>query len=185
MGEKPICSEVPVRILSGVRAGDNAAFARLAELYQPLLKKYANLFKRVGFEYDDAYSVAQFALYRAALGYKTEQGVTFGLFAAKCIRNALITQYKRDQKAPVTVPLEEEQVLTVSSDRMEEQESFEELLSDIRGNLSDLEYSVFTAVYIENIPYAEIAESLGRDKKSVCNAVSRSLDKLRQKLGHE
>lgn len=183
MGEKPICSEELALILARVRTKDDAAFAQLVAQYQPLLKKYANLSKRVGFEYDDAYSVAQFALYRAAVSYKVGHEVTFGRFAARCIRNALITEYNRDQRAPVTVPLEEEQVLTVSSDRMEEQESFEKLLSDIRGELSESEYSAFYAVYIDNMPYAEAAESLGRDEKSVRNAVGRSLPKLREKLG--
>ena len=186
MGIKPSKTEELALILAGVRAKDDAAFARLVELYQPLLKKQSNLFKRDGFGYDDAYSVAQYALYCAALRYNIEQTeVTFGWYVTRCIVNAFVKEYHRDQKSPVTVPLEEEQTLTVSFDRMEEQESFEELLAVIRGELSELEYSVFTAVYIENIPYAEIAESLGRDEKSVRNASTRSLGKLREKLGRK
>ena len=173
-------------IIPGVRAKDNAAFAQLVEFYQPLLKKYSNLFKRDGFGYDDAYSVAQYALYRAALHFAMDQcDVTFGLYAKRCIINAFITQHKQDQKSPVTVPLEEDFALAVSSDRMEEREAYEELLSVIRAELSELEYGVFTAVYIDDIPIAELAESLGRDEKSVRNAIARSLTKLRTKLGRE
>lgn len=186
MGTKPVETEELALILARVRAKDDAAFARLVELYQPLLKKQSNLFKRDGFGYDDAYSVAQYALYSAALRYNTEQSdVTFGLYATRCIVNAFVTEHHRDCRSPVTVPLEEEETLTVSFDRMEEQENFEELLSVIRGELSELEYSVFTAVYIENMPYAEIAESLGRDEKSVRNAATRSLGKLRERLGRK
>ena len=185
MGMNGMENEDLAVIISRVRAHDNVAFAQLVELYQPLLKKHAKLFMRDGFDFDDAYSEAQCALYRAALHYKTEQTeVSFGLYATRCIVNALITQYKRDSKAPVTVPLEEDLVLTVTSDRMEEEEKYEALLSNIRSVLTEIEYSAFFAVYAENMPYAEAAKSLGWDEKKVRNAVARALDKVRNsKLG--
>ena len=66
---------------------------------------------------------------------------------------------------------------------MIEEENLTELLSLIHSELSPYERRVFE-LYINDTPIAEIAVRLGKGEKSVKNAVSRLLRKLRRKLGH-
>jgi RNA polymerase sigma factor (sigma-70 family) len=66
---------------------------------------------------------------------------------------------------------------------MVEEENLEELLSLIHSELSPYERRVFE-LYMNDTPYAEIAVRLGKGEKSVRNAVSRLLGKLRKKLGN-
>ena len=176
-------------LLSDVRAGSNSAFARLAERYEGLLRHRAAVFSR-GQDEGDAYQEACLALHRAALRYSMQEQVTFGLYAKICIDNALKTKYKREAQATGRVagqavdliPFEEGRFFAYFSDPVIEEERVEELLSLIRSELSAYERQVFN-LYIQKLSTAEIADQLGRDEKSVKNAISRLLAKLRKRLG--
>ena len=178
-------------LLSEIRAGRDASFARLVDMYDALLRGQASRFAADGQEFEDVYQEACLALHRAALHYRETETVTFGLFARVCILNALKTRYKRERRSrrgggrmPDFVPLEADELAADFSDPVEEKERFDELLSVIHAELSAYERKVFS-MYIQDVPIAEIAESLGRNEKSVRNAISRLLAKLRAKLGNE
>ncbi|MBO5050805.1 MAG: sigma-70 family RNA polymerase sigma factor [Clostridia bacterium] len=176
-------------LLSDVRAGSNSAFARLAERYEGLLRHRAAVFS-CGQDEGDAYQEACLALHRAALRYSMQEQVTFGLYAKICIDNALKTKYKREAQATGhiagqavdLIPFEEGRFFAYFSDPVIEEERVEELLSLIRSELSAYERQVFN-LYIQKLSTAEIADQLGRDEKSVKNAISRLLKKLRKRLG--
>ena len=176
-------------LLSDVRAGSNSAFARLAARSEGLLRHRAAVFSR-GQDEGYAYQAACLALHRAALRYSMQEQVTFGLYAKICIDNALKTKYKREAQATGRVagqavdliPFEEGRFFAYFSDPVIEEERVEELLSLIRSELSAYERQVFN-LYIQKLSTAEIADQLGRDEKSVKNAISRLLAKLRKRLG--
>ena len=178
-------------ILSDIRAGSNHAFTRLLEQYEALLRARVSAFGGSLTEAEDAYQEACLALHRAALHYYPQNDVTFGLYAKICVDNALKTKYRKDgrsapvdgKRPPDLVPFEECRFLTRFSDRMVEEENLEELLSLIHSELSPYERRVFE-LYINDIPCAEIAARLGKEEKSVRNAVNRLLGKLRKKLGN-
>lgn len=183
--------ELPL-LLADIRAGRDFAFTRLVEKYEALLRARVAVFCTDKQEAQDAYQEACLALHRAALHYYAQDEVTFGLYAKICIDNALKTKCKKDGRRirqsgdkcpPDFVPFEECRFLTRFSDRMIEEENLEELLSLIHSELSPYERRVFE-LYINDIPVAEIARRLDRGEKSVKNAVSRLLRKLRKKLGH-
>ena len=179
-----------MRILSEVRGGNDHAFACLLEKYEALLRARVSAFGGALCETEDAYQEACLALHRAALHYYPQDDVTFGLYAKICVDNALKTKCKKDGRAtlkegrrvPDFVPFEECRFLTRFSDRMVEEENLEELLSLIHSELSPYERCVFE-LYINDVPCAEIAAQLGRGEKSVRNAVSRLIGKLRKRLG--
>ncbi len=178
-------------LLSDIRAGHGFAFTRLVERYDALLWSRIRVYNTAESEEQDAYQEACLALHRAAMHYYVQDEVTFGLYAKVCIDNALKTKYKKDGRArakngtvpPDFVPFEECRFLTRFSDHMVEEENFAELLSLIHSELSDYERCVFE-LYINDVTPAEIAKRLGREEKSVKNAVSRLIRKLRKKLGH-
>lgn len=180
-------------LLSLVRAGKTSAFARLIDTYRPLLYARIAAFRYEGQEIDDAYSEACLALYRAALRYQGWAGVTFGLYAKICIDNALKTGYRKNR---VGNSASDGQVDLVSfeeadaaglvadfSDPVLEEEAMSVLLSQIMRELSSYEKTVFTLYYINGIAVSEIAKQLGKGEKSVKNAISRLVIKLRKRLG--
>ena len=179
-----------LELLSEVRAGSESAFARLLSLYEPLLRKQvARFFAGEARESEDAYQEACLALHRAALRYEARQYITFGLFAGVCIENRLRTLYKSGRRGTSVasvgeevLPLDEDLLSTDFVDPIEERERLEELLRIINAALSPYERKVF-ALYIQEIPIRDIAETLGRSEKSVRNAVTRLLAKLRDKFG--
>lgn len=188
-GENMSAAELDA-LLCDIRAGNHSAFARLAERYEGLLRHRASVFSHHTQDADDAYQEACLALHRAALRYRAQGQVTFGLYAKICIDNALKTKYKRDVRAAGgiagqridLVPFEEGRFFAYFSDPVIEEEKVEELLSLIRSELSAYERQVFD-LYIQKLSSAEMASRLGRDEKSIKNAIGRLLSKLRKRLG--
>lgn len=192
MAKRPEGEEI-LDLLSLVRAGKASAFARLTKDYHALLRSRIAAFHFEGAALDDAYSDACLALYRAALRYREGMGVTFGLYAKICIDNALKTGYRKNR---VGTSASDERVDLVSfedadavglyaefSDPMIEEERMAALLSQIMRELSPYEKTVFTLYYINGIAVSEIAKQLGKSEKSVKNAISRLVIKLRKRLG--
>lgn len=179
-----------MQLLSDIRSGKDTAFSQLVSVYEGLLRSQVARFAKDGAEAADVYQEACLALYRAALGYRPREHVTFGLYAKVCVGNALKTRYKRIRRAPSdsgkgdgsTLPLDEEQLSEPFADPVEEKERLDELLSVIDAELSSYERKVF-ALYINDLSVAEIAKELGRSEKSIRNAETRLLAKLRNKLG--
>ena len=84
-------------LLTATRNGDNAAFALLCEKYDRLLQSATNRFSE-GLCESDAAEVrqeARIALFRAAQSYRCSSNVTFGLYARVCVRNALVSRYRK------------------------------------------------------------------------------------------
>lgn len=77
--------------------------------------------------------------------------------------------------------MEELSGVAPAQDAMADAESLRLLYRKIKGVLSPYEMSVFR-LWVEEYTAAEIAAQLGRDEKSVTNAISRSLVKLRAAL---
>ena len=178
------------RLLPMIRRGSNAAFLRLSELYAPLLERevarYAASLPPA--DLDDLRQSAWVSLYRAALAFHGDRGVTFGLFAKICIVNGIADslRYIRgkgtmlsmedldereqpdgDEPNPQSLLLDKEQVW--------------ETRRQIKAMLSPLEYEIFE-MYISGFSYAEIASRIGKSQKSVDNALCRIKKKLRQNL---
>lgn len=179
-------------LLSLVRAGRVSAFSELISAYGSLIRSRIAAFHPDGQGAEDAYSDACLALYRAALRYREGMGVTFGLFAKICIDNALKTDYKKSRLGTASdgrvdlVPLEAADaagLVAEFSDPVVEQEAVSALISQIMGELSPYEKTVFTLHYINGITPSEIAKQLGKGEKSVKNALSRLVIKLRKRLG--
>ena len=65
--------------------------------------------------------------------------------------------------------------------RVLEQESLKTLYSVIRDNLSELEYRVWK-MYMSGLTARQIGDSIGKDERSVSNAIYRIRKKLRATL---
>ena len=171
------------KLIGRVRAGDDDAFTKLCTDYSRLLGASASLYARQGEEYgaleDDFRQEASMALYRAALSYDLDQSeVTFGLYAKRCIRNALISQLRKlgarsrrvSKQAVVTEESAEQTVITEEMRRM--------YMKRIEGTLSPFEARVLKMAMDGQRPRM-IARELKTSAKSVSNALFRARAKLR------
>ena len=175
-------------LLAAFHGGDSSAFALLCEKYDRLLQGATHRFSEGLCETDTAEvrQEARIALFRAAQSYRPSAGVTFGLYARVCVRNALISRYRK--KKAVLCSLEdsieglldacgEEPYATLSA-----AESLEEAYKRIASVLSPYERQVFD-LYMEGESAATIGARLQKTEKSVYNAISRTLSKLRVEFG--
>ena len=169
-------------LISLAKARDDEAFKHILELYKPMLMKVASGFVSEKLNIDEIYSEAAIALHRACMSYDlTKSDVTFGLYARICVYRRVYDLSAKMSRGPKLVPFDEHEV--VFDDglemRLEGRERFEEHLKRAKKILSGYEYEVFLC-YINGDTTQQICEKLSRDVKSVENAKSRMLKRLRE-----
>ncbi len=183
-------NEEETACLAAVRRGESSACSELFEAYRPLTESMvSSIIGKVNADVQEVRSEAEFALYRSALSFdQNQETMTFGLYAKICMRNHLTSRFLRRKPAPTALSLEElerltdyEDLLADEVDVVEGEESLLALHGKIREVLSTYELTVFH-LWLEDYSAREIATRLGKDEKSVTNAVSRSLAKLRSAL---
>ena len=163
------------------REGNDDAFSELVGLYTPMLKR---IILSVAPDEDDSFSEACIALYKAALTYDLAQrDVTFGLYSGICVRRRLYDLLRRRNVSVAEDFIDDVDVESIAVTdgivsrllHKEESESMRALAEEL---LSDYEYRVFK-LWLSGRSASDIAELLLTDEKSVENAKSRILRKLR------
>lgn len=183
-------------LLHKARAGDQRAFDALLAQYMPIIEhqlsgirsRYTSVTPE---DEKDLRQEAYLAFYRATARYDvTQHEVSFGLYAKICIENGLISALRKIK--PSTLPLDMDALLSlpdadVESDptrRVREQEDYEALCRTVVGVLSPYENQIWQR-YVAGATAAGIAEQLGKDTRSVHNAIYRIRHKLRRAIGQE
>ena len=180
-------------LIDKVRLGEEEAFASLLSAYSPLIESLVAKFQNDGslsFSKEDLLQEATVVFYNSIMTYDLEQtDVEFGLYAKICISNALVSRMralKRVSAESLTdTPIDS--LFANDSDyedpgaRILEQENLKALYSIIRKNLSAFEYKVWQ-MYMSGRTAADIATAVGKDEKSVTNAIYRIRKKLRAQL---
>ncbi|MBQ6892920.1 MAG: sigma-70 family RNA polymerase sigma factor [Clostridia bacterium] len=187
-GEKWQSDDV-LELLLHIQNGSSGAFVKLSEKYAPLLEsevaRYIGSLSSADLE--DLRQGALVSLYRAALAYRADGGVTFGLFAKICIVNGIADTLRYIGKKTVDISMDDvtEDELGDGEydpqDLMLDKEQFVQLRRKISLALSELELEIFE-LYLGGYSYAEIAEKIGKTVKSVDNALRRVKDKLKKVL---
>ena len=173
------------------QAGSREAPLALTAKYRPLLDASVARFgvsEMTDQERRDIREEAERVFLGAISSYDTEQdAVDFGLYAKICLRNGLVSEWRHLQtlRRVVSLPMEEELSadLTIPDParELEEEERFSQLCRTVREQLSDYENKGWWQ-YVTGISVSDIAEGLGRDERSVHNAIYRIRKKLREKL---
>ena len=184
------------RLTELLRSGEETAYAALADRYRPLtesaVRRFAPSFSELEGDSvwgeDDLRQCAALALYRAALTYDPEnrgRNVTFGLYARICVNNALISELRKAQTESRRRGKKKEQEKSGSAEKRNDplevlvySEQYSELTASIRSVLAPLERDVFDR-YMEGMSVEQIAVLLGRDRKSVSNALYRMKVKIK------
>ena len=178
--------------------GDRAAEETLAERYTRLVRICARPLFLAGGDSEDLIQEGMFGLLSAIRQYDPKGGTSFRTFAEHCIRMRLFSAVKsasRLKHFPLNDGMSLEQLsedpktqFSVTpevfrrspEDLVLARESTEELYIAFARCLSRLEISVLD-LYLEGLSYREIGERLGKDPKSIDNAVQR----IRRKLARE
>lgn len=189
-------------LLEKIRQGDENAFALLCREYRSVTENAVLRFLpsfggedngSAGlYNAEDLRQYATIALYRAAITYDPEAGgksVTFGLYAKICINRALISQLRKYRselrRKQRSVDLKHPEMKQGDPlQQLVSREGAEELREKIYSCLSKYEKDIFD-YYIVGKSVGEIAERLGKDEKSVSNALYRMKVKVRGLLKNQ
>ena len=181
------------------KEGTQAAEETLVERYLPLVDSCARPMKFFGGEGRDLSQEGVFGLISAVRSFDPENGASFRTYAEHCIRMRLLSAVKsasRLKHFPLNDSMSLEQLSEESDPRLSAvleafhrnpedmvlaRESKEELYKALSDCLSKYEIKVFS-LYLEGRSYQEIGAQLGKDSKSVDNALQRIRRKLARNL---
>ena len=173
-------------LINAARAGDESAFEALLEAYEPLIDSMSRSFANVEDDSESGEDLRQeacIALYRAVQSYdSTQVEVSFGLYAKMCVRNRLISYTRKLRRRESVLPLEER--IKTEEDVAQgvvAEEAYMELYRRIEEVLSPYESHVWW-LYLSGQTTGAIAAKLGKDERSVQNAIYRIRKKLRAAL---
>ena len=173
-------------LIHAARCGDESAFETILEAYEPLIESMSCSFAKVADDFEsweDLRQEACIALYKAVQTYDSTQAeVSFGLYAKLCVRNRLISYTRKLRRRESVLPLEErmktEEDVTAG---VVAEEAYMELYRRIETLLSPYENHVWW-LYLSGQTTGAIAAKLGKDERSVQNAIYRIRKKLRLAL---
>ena len=179
--------------------GDAMAEEALAKRYLPLVGACAKTMKLFGGEEKDLSQEGMFGLISAIRSYDASHGASFRTFAEHCVRMRLLSAVKsasRLKHFPLNDSMSLEQLSEESDPRLSAvmalihrdpedvvlaRETKEELDQALSACLSKYESTVLS-LYLDGRSYQEIGVMLGKDAKSVDNAVQRIRRKLARNL---
>lgn len=177
-------------IITSVKNGDKAAFEDLLLSFEPLIRsETAKIIGQCPEYVPEAEEFAQegrMALYDAAMSYKENDKVTFGLYAKICIKNRLISYLRRlaskrrkEARALEAHGVVVEEKMSVADEYLIAFERSEEFRKFLSEHTTELERQCFT-LYLQKMSYADIAHTVGKSAKSVGNAICRVKSKLKK-----
>ena len=190
------CSEEELVRLA--QNGDGEAEESLIRKYKEMVKTKAHLYFIVGADRDDIVQEGMIGIFKAIRGFDGSKQTSFRTFADLCINRQILSAIKqaaRKKHSPLNMsvslskPVSDESrnitlAETLSSDSDSDPEALlliKETLDLIgesgRNTLSSFESLVWSQ-YLQGRTYKEIADSLGKQPKSIDNAIQRTKRKL-------
>ncbi|MCR5107445.1 MAG: sigma-70 family RNA polymerase sigma factor [Lachnospiraceae bacterium] len=190
-------------LISLYSEGVNEVLGILLERHKVTVRKIiaTNNFFVLGGDSDDILQEGMIGLVFAIKTYESAKGVKFVTHASRCIKNQIVDAIRRYGAKKNTVLNTaislDEQILESGEGELDNIENIRQMnsLEDtvifndnmkeldevIRSNLSRLERDVYE-MHLKGMKYTQIAEALGKDKKTVDNATRRMREKIRHIL---
>ena len=175
------------KLIIKIRNGDNSAFEILCEQYSALInsmsKKYSDMYpdkNNTSDIFEDFSQEAKLAFYNATLKYNIEDNkFTFGAFAKACIRNRLVSYLRKASSKKRRKCSGDDKANATPQDTVIQHELETKLLSLAEKVLSNYEMRIFK-MYAQGAKAKEISAKIGREEKSINNAIFRIRTKLKQ-----
>lgn len=184
-----LTNEQLLPLIESAKSNDQAAFEELLSLYSPLLESSVAgfLLSSPSLDEGELNQEALIAFHSAVLTFDPTQGASFGFYAKECIKNRLIS-YLRSEKRRLEFFFSEDELRTLPAQRntdptarLSEEEGFSELYQKIKKQLTPYENKVWW-LSVAGRTAKEIAPLVGKDEKSVTNAIYRIRKKLRRTI---
>lgn len=174
-------------IISGIKSGKQEDFEILRRKYLPLVSREVFSFSQSGAGNEsELRDEAERALLTAAVTFDESKGVGFGYFAKICIRNALISVRRSviSKEKKMEKAARDAEALIARKKRTRSFGAFEgldpeEILEKVSRVLTPYEKTVFL-LSLEGKKAVEISKTVGKDEKSVNNAIYRARAKIRR-----
>ena len=193
-------------IASRIQNGDQPAIDYLLEKYKYLVRNKAKALYLIGGDKDDLIQEGMIGLYKAIRDFQANKDSTFFSFADLCVSRQIYSAIKasnRKKNIPLNTYISLDIPVYGEGNDMEEKQPLvdiinqkyisnpEELVIDKENTsmieyelvrrLSDLEKRVL-GLYMQDLKYVQIAEVLGKEPKTIDNALTRIKTKLNQVL---
>ncbi len=193
-------------ILERIKQGDQPAIDYLMEKYKYLVRSKAKALFLIGGDKDDLIQEGMIGLYKAIRDYQSGKDNSFFNFADLCVSRQIYSAIKasnRKKNIPLNTYISLYAPAYGENSDTEEKETLvdiiyqknvsnpEELVIDKENTsmieyelvrrLSDLEKQVL-GLYMQDLKYVQIAEVLGKEPKTIDNALTRIKTKLNQVL---
>ncbi len=185
-------------LIALLRSGEQGITDYLMEKYKNLVRKKAKALYLIGGDNDDLIQEGMIGLFKAIRDYRADRESSFYHFADLCIARQLYTAVEASQRkkhAPLNsyVPLYADSedaenggldnILSSVEELNPEkivinQEELQAFQKKVKDCLSDMEKEVL-AYYLQGLDYNQIAEAMGKEPKSIDNALQRLKKKLK------
>ncbi len=176
-----------------MHAGEDKVSDYLMEKYMPLVRIRARALYLKGGDREDLLQEGMIGLFKAIRDYDPDKKAAFNTFATICITNQMLTAIEASKRKKNSVlnnsvslngigEHENNEALLLSDSpekQFIEKEALNDLKKRIKEVLSPLENRVFD-LFIEGKSYKEIGEILGKEEKSVDNALQRIKVKVKR-----
>ena len=175
-------------LIVAARSGSEDALTELISKYEPLINALISKYDSSDLSGEDKKDMRQEALIifcNAVMKYNLEQNdVDFGLYAKICIERGFLSQIRAFRRRLPVESIDDNKNIVIADDpslALIDSENVREIWKLIDENLSEYESKVWNMHLIGNSS-ADIALQLGRDVKSIDNALCRIRAKLRKVL---
>lgn len=184
-------------IVTLAQNGDNQALNYLLLRYKNLVRYNAKNYYLAGADHEDILQEGMIGLFKAIRDFRPDRHASLTVFLNLCIRRQILSAIKaatrqkhlylntcfsldkpldaNDQNRTLAELLPD--VMSNPEDMYIRQEKRAELRSMIEKNFSEFEQQVLSA-FVDGYSYQEISKLLGRDTKSIDNALQRIRKKL-------
>ena len=172
-------------------------FNRYNDLINYLIRKYTPLAKTLGIDINDLYQEALVSFTDAILNYDSNKDAAVRSFVSLCVerkikKTCIKAGRQKNQAIKDSLSLDytyqdlplKELIEDVDSDpliKVSENESFEELMKNIKDVLTAAENEVFELLRM-GLSYRDISEVLDKEPKQIDNAIQRIKTKIKKIL---
>ncbi len=189
-------------LIARAQDGDDQAFTQLLSRYKPLVRARASTMFIAGSDQEDVVQEGMIGLFKAVRDYQPARGASFRTFAARCVTAQILDAVRaatREKHRPLNDSLslqgfadpdgEETWAwfapLAADADNPETRLLSAETAADVRRfmatELTPLEQAALRLL-MAHLSYREAAAYLGRNVKSIDNAVRRARNKFARRF---
>lgn len=178
----------------------NALYEKYKYIIDIIITKYSKIAYQVGIERKDLYSEGLLGFSDALVCYNQDKPASIATFITLCVERRILRQVRKAGREKNKVNIEAFSldyiyekfgiplIEVISDDNKYDplsnitlEESYQELLKNIKEELSDFEYSVFSLM-ANGFDYNQIADILDKSPKQVDNTIQRLKVKVKKIL---